>query len=409
MSTIKSMRLHIGILGQTNAGKSTLLNTITKQNVSIVSAQAGTTTDPVEKPMELKPFGPVLFIDTAGYEDYSNLGQVREKKTNKYLDRLDVAIVVIHGTTVGESDKKIVQKLRLKKIPLCVCLPKIHSDSLSKSITHWLHAHSIPFFINDLHDSREQFLHDFVSCLQKVVSPEWNATPKMITDFTKPGDIIVLVIPIDKEAPKNRIILPQQQAIRDVLDQGSISIVTGVSELANVLRLCKQKPSLVVTDSQAFKEVFSIVPPTIPVTGFSVLLARMKGDLEIFLRGIGAIQRLDSGDRVLILEACSHNPFCNDIGREQIPHGIVNMTNKNIEFDVVSGHDFPESLSNYKLIIHCGGCILNRKEIQNRIQIAIENNVPITNYGFVLSYMHGDLGRALEILMRSEKKEDLIS
>jgi len=409
VSTIKSMRLHIGILGQTNAGKSTLLNTITKQNVSIVSMQPGTTTDPVEKTMELKPFGPVLFIDTAGYEDYSNLGQARQTKTSKYIDRLDVAIIVIDSTAIGEAYKKIVQKLCLKKIPFCVCLTETHNGTINESLTHWLNTDRIPFFVNDLDLSREQFLQEFVSCLQKVVPVDWNATPKMITDFTKPGDIVVLVIPIDKEAPKNRIILPQQQAIRDVLDQGSISIVTGVSELSNVLSLCKKTPSLVVTDSQAFKEVFSIVPPTIPVTGFSVLLARMKGDLDVFLQGIDAIQRLCSGDRVLILEACSHNPICNDIGREQIPHGLVNITKKKIEFDVYSGHDFPENLSDYKLIIHCGGCIMNRKEIQYRIQIAIQNNVPITNYGFVLSYIHGDLDRALEIVMRSEKKEDLTS
>ncbi|MDD4028217.1 MAG: [FeFe] hydrogenase H-cluster maturation GTPase HydF [Caldisericia bacterium] len=399
MSTIKSLRLHIGIVGQTNAGKSTLLNTITRQNVSIVSMHPGTTTDPVEKTMELKPFGPVLFIDTAGYEDHSLMGQSRQKKTDTYVDRFDIAILVVDGVSSLEADKRIAQKLRERKIPFCICLANNSEVALKKEWLHWMKEEQIPYFLNNLLTSYEEFLSGMMDCLQSIIPSDWDPTPTMISDLTNPGDIVILVIPVDKEAPKNRIILPQQQAIRDLLDHSSITIVTGVSELATVLDCCKKTPALVVTDSQAFKEVFAIVPLHIPVTGFSILLARMKGDLPIFVHGVQAIQNLRSGDRVLILEACSHNPVCNDIGREQIPKGILHLTKQNIEFDVYSGHDFPDNLTDYKLIIHCGGCILNRKEIQHRIKTALHNNVPITNYGMVLSYLHGDLERALKILM----------
>ncbi len=408
MSTIKSMRLHIGILGQTNAGKSTLLNAITAQNVSIVSPQPGTTTDPVQKTMELKPFGPVLFIDTAGYKDQSVLGETRQAKTIQSLQRLNIAIIVIDPNSDIDADQEMAKQLQNHNIPYCLCCSKMNSSTISSDLHQWIQNENIPFFFHDLTMDRVTFISSFILCLEKIVPSDWNSTPSMLGDLTSPGDTIVLVIPIDKEAPKNRIILPQQQAIRNALDQGSISVITGVSELPKVLSNLKEKPALVVTDSQAFKEVFSIVPTDIPVTGFSILLAKLKGDLHTFVEGIQVIPTLHSGDRILILEACSHNPVCNDIGREQIPNGLTACIGKKLRFDIHSGHDFPEDITKYRLIIHCGGCILNRQEIQHRVRKAKKSGVPFTNYGMVLSYLHGDLERALEIFRLDRKKEDLI-
>lgn len=406
MSTIKSMRLHIGILGQTNAGKSTLLNTITAQNVSIVSPEPGTTTDPVQKAMELKPFGPVLFIDTAGYKDNSILGETRKAKTIQSLQRFNIAIIVIDPASEIEADKEMAKQLHDKNIPYCLCCSKMNSSSIPSKLKNWIEQENIPYFFHDMSMDHTSFFSTFIQCLEKIVPSNWNSNPSMIADFTSPGDIIVLVIPIDKEAPKNRIILPQQQVIRNILDQGSICIVTGVTELPKVLANSKEKPALVITDSQAFKEVFSIVPRDIPVTGFSILLAQLKGDLDTFIQGIQTIPTLVSGDRILILEACSHHPVCNDIGREQIPNGLMELTGKKLLFDIQSGHDFPNDLTKYRLIIHCGGCILNRQEIQHRIHTANSNRVPFTNYGIVLSYLHGDLARSLEIFNLETKKED---
>jgi [FeFe] hydrogenase H-cluster maturation GTPase HydF len=401
------MRLHIGILGQTNAGKSTLLNAITAQNVSIVSPQPGTTTDPVQKTMELKPFGPVLFIDTAGYKDQSILGETRKAKTTQSLQRFNIAIVVIEPTSEIEADQEMAKQLHDKGIPFCLCCTKMNSSSMPIKLKKWIEQESIPYFFHEIKMDRSSLLTTFIQCLERIVPQDWNSNPSMLADFISPGDTVVLVIPIDKEAPKNRIILPQQQAIRSALDQGSISVVTGVSELPNVLSNLKEKPALVVTDSQAFKDVFPIVPIDIPVTGFSILLARLKGDLDSFVQGIQIIPTLVSGDRVLILEACSHNPVCNDIGRDQIPNGLREFTGKELLFDIHSGHDFPEDITKYRLIIHCGGCILNRQEIQHRILTAHNDKIPFTNYGMVLSYLHGDLVRALEIFKLETKKEDL--
>ena len=403
MSTIKSMRLHIGLFGCTNSGKSSFLNTITNQKVSIVSSKPGTTTDPVEKVMELKPFGPVLFIDTAGFNDQSFLGKKRTEKSKKYFDRSDVAILISDASQWGKEELKLIKIFKEKKIPFCIVFTK--NSTIPKDVLHTIEKLKYPYYIHPSIRPNSDFTSSITSMLKKILPKDWFETPKMVADFVNKDDIFILVIPIDKEAPKNRIILPQQQAIRDILDKNGITVVITPEQIQVTLSLLKKDPTLIITDSQAFKQVFSLVPENIPVTGFSILLARMKGDLDEFIKGIDMIPLLEDGDNVLIMEACSHNPVCNDIGREQIPSGIKNHTKKNIHFDVKVGHDFPDSLKKYRLIIHCGACILNRKEVLFRINEAKNNSVLITNYGATLSYIAGDSKRTLRFINGQKKRK----
>ena len=403
MSTIKSMRLHIGIFGCTNSGKSSFLNAITNQNVSIVSSKPGTTTDPVQKVMELKPLGPVLFIDTAGFNDQSYLGEKRTDKSKQYFDRSDVAILISDPLKWGIEELKLIEIFKEKSIPFCIVFTK--RNELPKELLKTVSKINCPFYVHPTLEPKDNFISSITSMIEDILPDDWFKSPKMVADFVRKDDIFVLVIPIDKEAPKNRIILPQQQAIRDILDKNGITVVITPEQIPLTLSLLKKDPTLIITDSQAFKQVFSLVPRNIPVTGFSVLLARMKGDFKEFLNGIDAISLLEDGDKVLIMEACSHNPVCNDIGREQIPFGIKKITRKNIVFDVKVGHDFPKNLKQYKLIIHCGACILNRKEVLSRIAEAKFQSVPITNYGTTLSYINGDLERAIEFVVKETKKD----
>ncbi len=397
MATIKSLRLHIGIFGKTNAGKSTLLNHLTNQDVAIVSDIPGTTTDPIEKAMELKPFGPVLFIDTAGFDDASVLGEKRIDRTIQYFSRSDIAVLVSIPSTWNKQDRALCSKLRESKIPFCICFTKEKRESINQVLLSELTTQNIPYFVFEKSDSHSTLLANFTSAIFPIVPKDWIHSPRMVGDFLQKDDLVVLVIPIDSEAPKDRIILPQQQAIRDVLDSGANSLVTSVKGLPKVLSTLSVKPRLVITDSQAFKEVFSVVPDDIYVTGFSILLSRIKGDLQEFYKGIRRIDLLKDGDRVLILEACSHNPVCNDIGRDQIPNGLLEKTKKKLTFDIKVGHDFPTELEKYNLIIHCGACVLNKKEVCNRISRAKTMGIPITNYGMVLSYLTGDIDRAMKI------------
>ena len=388
MKTLKSMRLHIGVFGKTNVGKSSLLNRITNQEISIVSDIAGTTTDVVEKSMELLPVGPVTFLDTAGLDDKTQLAMQRIEKTMKIINRIDVAIIVCDFNGVDDYEKELIEKFDELKIPYLIVVNK--SDV--KKIT-------LEGFENVLYTSvknDENIVFEFKEALVKLLPEDFVNSPKIAGDLIPPKSTVILVIPIDKEAPKGRIILPQVQTLRDLLDSDCLTYVVKESELKEALENLKTPPALVITDSQAFKQVSSIVPENIPLTSFSILFARLKGDLDEFVKGAKAIENLKDGDLVLILESCTHHAIEDDIGRVKIPNLLRKKTGKNLVIHNYAGHHFPD-IKDYKLIIHCGACMTNRREVLSRILLSDKAGVPITNYGIVISYCLGILPRAVKI------------
>lgn len=395
MKTLKSMRLHIGIFGKTNVGKSSLLNRITNQDVSIVSNIAGTTTDVVEKTMELLPIGPVNFLDTAGINDSTALSSERIEKTMKIINRTDVAIVVCDYNGIDDYERNLIEKFNELKIPFMIFINKTDEKYPSDSIIEDLKNYTKHILLSSV-KTDDLIVFKIKELLVKLLPEDFVNSPKIVGDLIPQGSTVILVIPIDKEAPKGRIILPQVQTLRDLLDSNCVSVVVKESELKSAIDNLKFAPSLVVTDSQAFKNVSEIVPENIPLTSFSILFARLKGDLNTFSQGAKAIEKLQDGDRVLILESCTHHAIEDDIGRVKIPNLLRKKTGKNLIIDNIAGHDFPD-ISKYKLIIHCGACMTNRREVLSRILLASENNVPITNYGICISYCLGILPRALKI------------
>ncbi len=394
MKTPKGLRLHIAIFGRRNVGKSTLLNALTEQNVSIVSDVAGTTTDPVEKPLELLPLGPVLFIDTAGIDDKGGLGALRVEKTKKIFDRADFALLVIEPNSFGEYEEEIISELDDRKIPFVVVINKIDicspSDSFIKKLADLNHKYLLCSSLNG----------DGILALKKMLianaPDDWINPPTLAGDLVETGKTAVLVIPIDLEAPKGRLILPQVQVIRELLDNDCMSMVVKERELSRAIENMREKPAIVITDSQAVLKVCADVPNDIKVTTFSILFARYKGDLRTFVEGVFTFDDLKDGDKVLIGEACSHHAIADDIGTVKIPRWVRQYTGKKIIFDKYSGHDFPDNLKDYRLIVHCGSCMINRREVLNRIVQAKSQGVPITNYGVAISYLQGVLKRAVE-------------
>lgn len=395
MKTLKSMRLHIGIFGKTNVGKSSLLNRITNQDVSIVSNIAGTTTDVVEKTMELLPIGPVNFLDTAGINDSTALSSERIEKTMKIINRTDVAIVVCDYNGIDDYERNLIEKFNELKIPFMIFINKTDEKYPSDSIIEDLKNYTKHILLSSV-KTDDLIVFKIKELLVKLLPEDFVNSPKIVGDLIPQGSTVILVIPIDKEAPKGRIILPQVQTLRDLLDNNCVSVVVKESELKSAIDNLKFAPSLVVTDSQAFKNVSEIVPENIPLTSFSILFARLKGDLNAFSQGAKSIEKLQDGDRVLILESCTHHAIEDDIGRVKIPNLLRKKTGKSLIIDNIAGHDFPD-ISKYKLIIHCGACMTNRREVLSRILLASENNVPITNYGICISYCLGILPRALKI------------
>ena len=388
MRALKSMRLHIGVFGRTNVGKSSLLNRITNQEISIVSELAGTTTDVVEKSMELLPVGPVTFLDTAGLDDNTELGEKRIEKTMKIINRIDVAVIVCDYNGLDAYEQELIAKFDELKIPYLIVENKC---DIKKS--------EIEGFKNVLYTSvkdDESLVFRFKEALVKLLPDDFVNSPKIAGDLVPPKSTVILVVPIDKEAPKGRIILPQVQTIRDLLDSDCLSYVVKETELKQALENLKTPPALVVTDSQAFKQVSEIVPENIPLTSFSILFARLKGNLDEFIKGAEAIENLKDGDMVLILESCTHHAIEDDIGRVKIPNLLRKKTGKNLVIHNYAGHDFPD-LKDYKLIIHCGACMTNRREVLSRILIAGQSGVPITNYGIIISYCLGILPRAVKV------------
>lgn len=388
MKTLKSMRLQIGVFGKTNVGKSSFLNRITNQEISIVSDIAGTTTDVVEKSMELLPVGPVTFLDTAGLDDESELGEKRVEKTMKVINRIDVAIIVCDFNGIDDYENELIKKFEELKIPYLIVENKCDIKKVELS-----------GYDNVLYTSvkdDEALVFKFKEALVKLLPEDFVNSPKIAGDLVPPQSTVILVIPIDKEAPKGRIILPQVQTIRDLLDSNCMPYVVKETELKQAIENLKTPPALVITDSQAFKKVSEIVPQDIPLTSFSILFARLKGDLDEFTKGAEAIENLKDGDMVLILESCTHHAIEDDIGRVKIPNLLRKRTGKNLVIHNYAGHDFPD-VKDYKLIIHCGACMTNRREVLSRILIANKSGVPITNYGVAISYCLGILPRAIKI------------
>ena len=393
MKSLKSMRLHIGVFGRTNVGKSSLLNKITNQEVSIVSDIAGTTTDVVEKSMELLPVGPVTFLDTAGLDDETKLSGQRIEKTMKVVNRIDVAVVVCDFNGIGKFENDLIEKFKELKIPYLIVVNKC--DLAPKSFHIDLKSELSNIIYTSVKKD-EKIVFKFKEALVNLLPEDFVNSPKIVGDLVPAKSTVILVIPIDKEAPKGRIILPQVQTLRDLLDNNCLSYVVKESELKDALDNLKTPPALVVTDSQAFKKVSEIVPENVSLTSFSILFARLKGDLEEFVNGARAIENLKDGDMVLILESCTHHAIEDDIGRVKIPNLLRKKTGKNLVIHNYAGHDFPD-IKDYKLIIHCGACMTNRREVLSRVLIANQNNVPITNYGVVISYCLGILPRAIKI------------
>ena len=394
--TPKGMRLHIGIFGRRNVGKSSLLNALCRQEASLVSDVAGTTTDPVEKPMELLPLGPVLFIDTAGIDDAGALGELRIRRTEQVLERTELGLVVAPGDDWGEFEDRLIAQLRSRKIPLIVVLNKIDLAEPPTALLARLDERKVPYVATAA--TQKRGLLELREAIIREAPDEFLSMPSLAGDLVPPGRYAVLVVPIDQEAPKGRLILPQVQTIRDLLDNDSFCLVVKERELRRALDLMTEPPALVVTDSQAFLKVVADLPPAQPMTSFSILFARLKGNLPEFVRGAMAIDKLRAGDRVLVAEACAHHPIGDDIGRVKIPRWLTQYVGGKLEFTHAQGHDFPtasDDLARYKLVIHCGACMMNRKELLSRIAKCRAAGTAITNYGVAIAFSLGIFERAL--------------
>jgi [FeFe] hydrogenase H-cluster maturation GTPase HydF len=404
-STPKSNRLHIGLFGRRNVGKSSLLNAITRQRVSIVSDFAGTTTDPVEKPMELLPLGPVLFIDTAGIDDVGALGALRVDKTRQVIGRTDVAVLVADCAAWTEFESRMLDELLERNIPVIVVLNKSDLAQPHPVIMEHLRIRNVRSIFTDALNGRG--ILDVRQALIDAAPEDFINAPPILSDLVAPGDMAILVVPIDKEAPRGRLILPQVQAIRDLLDGDAYCMVVKERELRDALDRLKKPPCLVVTDSQAFLKAAADTPRTIPLTSFSILFARYKGDLIEQVRGAQAIDTLRPGDRILIAEACTHHPIADDIGRVKIPRWLTQYVGGALDFTHVQGRDFPEDLSPYKIVIHCGACMWNRRSMLTRILACRAQDIPITNYGLVIAFSLGIFERALEPFSLSLEKQSM--
>ncbi|MFW5980703.1 MAG: [FeFe] hydrogenase H-cluster maturation GTPase HydF [Halanaerobiaceae bacterium] len=390
-------RPHIAVFGKRNVGKSSLINALTNQDLAVVSSIAGTTTDPVYKSMELLPLGPVVMIDTAGIDDTGELGEMRIKKTREVIRRTDLALLVIDpGSGLDKFEKNLYQELKEKDTPVIFVINKAdkYSDNKLKSLQSKIKKEYIETNVIVSAEARTgiEKLRDMIS--ENV--PQTFEKNYIIGDLINPGEIVVLVTPIDSGAPKGRLILPQVQTIRDVIDHKGISVVTRPGELRQTLERFKRKPGIVVTDSQAFNQVKTMVPDDILLTGFSVLFARYKGDLKIYLEGVRKMEKLQPGSRILIAEACTHRRQEEDIGTVKLPKWLKARISKDLQFEQVSGREYPEDLHQFDLILHCGGCMLNSKEVLSRLHEAQKAGVAIVNYGMAIAWLHGILDRALK-------------
>ncbi len=390
--TVSAERLHIAFFGKRNAGKSSLVNAVTGQKLAVVSDVPGTTTDPVKKAMELLPLGPVVVIDTPGYDDAGALGELRVEKTNEILNKTDIAVLVYDASVgLSDEDRELLEKLRARKLPIILAANKWDLTSVGAAIGRPPEGEA-PMLVSALTGEGVRELKERLAALGRTAK----APKYILADLVYPGDAVILVIPIDESAPKGRLILPQQLTLRELLDLHCVPICCQVEELPALLDKLKQPPRLVVTDSQAFGRVSPLVPASISLTSFSILFARYKGELRQLVEGARALSALRDGDRVLISEGCTHHRQCNDIGSVKIPGWVRNYTGKEPDFSFTSGGEFPEDLSGYDLVIHCGGCMLNEAAMKHRMEVARRCGVPMVNYGVAIAQMHGILARSLE-------------
>lgn len=391
-NTPSANRIHIGIFGKRNAGKSSIINAITGQNLAIVSDVKGTTTDPVLKAMELLPLGPVVIIDTPGLDDVGDLGQLRVQKAFQILNKTDIAVLVVDSSVgMTTEDEIILELIKAKKIPYVIVMNKV--DLLEDIDPEEFASSDNTIFVSTVTNTNIYELKELIA----KHAPKEDSSKRIVADLLEPLDFVVLVIPIDSSAPKGRLILPQQQTIRDILDAGATAIAVKDTELVETLASLGKKPKLVITDSQAFKHVSAQTPADLPLTSFSILFARYKGNLKTVVNGARALDFLENGDTILISEGCTHHRQCEDIGTVKIPKLLKKHTSKELNFEFTSGTEFPMDLSKYKVIIHCGGCTLNEREMKYRLKCAEDASVPITNYGIALAHMNGILERSVEM------------
>lgn len=394
-NTVSAERIHIGFFGLRNAGKSSVVNAVTGQSLSLVSNVKGTTTDPVKKAMELLPLGPVVIIDTPGIDDEGELGEMRVRRAKQTLNIVDIAVLIVDAAKgIQPLDSELISLFESKKIPYIIAYNKSDLvDNLSVTKENEIFVSAVNGYnINELKEKIASF------------SKQKENNKKIVSDLIDEGKLAVLVVPIDESAPKGRLILPQQQVIRELLENGSSAVVCRDTELSQTLESLAKKPKLVITDSQAFGRVSKITPDDLKLTSFSILFARYKGDLVSAVRGAAMLDKLNDGDKVLISEGCTHHRQCNDIGTVKLPNWVRNHTKKNINFDFTSGGEFPDDLSEYSLIIHCGACMLNAREMQSRTGYAADCGVPMTNYGIAIAHMHGILRRSIEIFPEALKE-----
>lgn len=390
-STPSANRIHIGFFGRRNAGKSSVVNAVTGQELSVVSDVKGTTTDPVTKAMELLPMGPVLIIDTPGFDDEGSLGELRVKKTKQILNKTDVAVLVVDGTVgLTSVDEELIKIFKQKGLNYITVYNKCDLMSVSDMIK--LSRDDSAILVSATDKKNIDQLKEKIA-LMADVGPEKH----IVKDLVSKGDVVILVTPIDDAAPKGRLILPQQQTIRDLLDSDAVTMVIKENEVSDTLRLINKKPRMIITDSQAFKAVAEQTPADIPLTSFSILMARYKGFLDSAVRSASAIDSLQDGDKVLVSEGCTHHRQCGDIGTVKLPMWLSTYTGKSLKIDFTSGGTFPEDLSSYKVVIHCGGCTLNERELKYRMKCALDQGVPFTNYGTVIAQTQGILMRSLEV------------
>ncbi|MCX6255173.1 MAG: [FeFe] hydrogenase H-cluster maturation GTPase HydF [Bacteroidia bacterium] len=406
MSKGRESKPHIGIYGRRNNGKSSLINCLAGQDIAIVSDHPGTTTDPVKKSFEITGFGPVILVDTAGIDDSGDLGQKRVDRTVRTIDIIDLALLVVTNNSWGEDEDELVNKFREQDTPFIV----IHSKSdieeptadFRKKISSITGTSLFEFSSVDKRNYEE-----LIDLIRNTIPEHSYKTPTLLGDLISYGDIVILITPIDIEAPAGRLILPQMQAIRDILDNEAVAVVLKEREVDAFLKKTKIIPALAITDSQVFVKADASIPSDIPLTSFSIMLARFKGDFDNYLKGTPKISELKDGDRVLLLESCTHHVSCDDIGRTKIPRWITNFTGKKIEYDVVAGLDIlPRPVTDYSLVIQCGGCMITRKQLHNRLKAAIKAGVPVTNYGMAIAYVQGIYKRAIAPFVKGERDQN---
>ena len=406
MNKRKDSKPHIGIYGRRNIGKSSLINCLAGQDIAIISDQAGTTTDPVKKSFEITGFGPVILIDTAGIDDSGELGQKRVERTLRTLDTVDLAILVIAGNEWGSFEDSLVDEFKAQDLPFII----VHNKSdIAKPETDLINmARSLSGTeIIEFSTVDKRNYEELIKLVKESIPEHSFKTPALLGDLIKHGDVVLLITPIDVEAPAGRLILPQVQVIRDILDNDAVAIVLKEFEVDIFLKKTGIKPALAVTDSQVFVKADASVSPDIPLTSFSILLARFKGDFENYWKGTPKISELKNGDRILLLESCTHHVACDDIGRTKIPRWITNFTGKKLEFEVVAGLDtLPRPITDYALVIQCGGCMITRKQLHNRLKAAVKAGVPVTNYGMTIAYVQGIYQRALSPFANTSGEDD---